>query len=61
MSSEQWLPDFDEPDDLTPEERLAHIIRILAFGAIRLTEAENDGRPQPDHATAQVDGLDQKY
>ena len=37
---DQWLPDFDDPDDLTPEERLARIVHILALGAIRLAEEE---------------------
>ncbi len=38
--TDQWLPDFDDPDDLTPEERLARIVHILALGAIRLAEEE---------------------
>lgn len=37
---DQWLPDFDDPDDLTPEERLARIVHILALGSIRLAEEE---------------------
>ena len=40
--TDQWLPDFDDPDDLTPEERLARIVHILALGAIRLAEEEKD-------------------
>lgn len=39
--ADQWLPDFDDPEDLTPEERLTRIVRILALGAIRLAEEEN--------------------
>ena len=39
---DQWLPDFDDPDDLTPEERLAQITHILALGAIRLAESEKN-------------------
>ena len=42
-----WLPDFDDPDDLTPEERLARIVHILAMGAIRLAEEEKSGSPTP--------------
>ena len=38
--TDPWLPDFDDPDDLTPEERLARIVHILALGAIRLAEEE---------------------
>ncbi len=40
MHTDQWVPDFDDPDDLTPEERLAHIVRILALGSIRLVEEQ---------------------
>jgi len=43
----QWLPDFDDPDDLTPEERLARIVHILALGAIRLAEEEKSNSPKP--------------
>ena len=42
-----WLPDFDDPDDLTPEERLARIVHILALGSIRLAEEEKSGKPTP--------------
>ena len=42
--TDQWLPDFDDPDDLTPEERLARIVHILALGAIRLAEEEKSGK-----------------
>ncbi len=45
--TDQWLPDFDDPDDLTPEERLARIVHILALGAIRLAEEEKSGSPAP--------------
>lgn len=45
--TDQWLPDFDDPDDLTPEERLARIVHILARGAIRLAEEEKNGNPAP--------------
>ncbi len=45
--TDQWLPDFDDPDDLTPEERLARIVHILALGAIRLAEEEKSGSPTP--------------
>ena len=40
--ADPWLPDFDDPDDLTPEERLARIVHILALGAIRLAEDEKN-------------------
>lgn len=45
MNIDQWLPDFDDPDDLTPEERLAQIVHILALGAIRLAEEEKSNSP----------------
>ena len=45
--TDQWLPDFDDLDDLTPEERLARIVHILALGAIRLAEEEKGGKPAP--------------
>ena len=45
--TDQWLPDFDDPDDLTPEERLARIVHILALGAIRLAEEEKSSKPAP--------------
>ena len=45
--TDQWLPDFDDPDDLMPEERLARIVHILALGAIRLAEEEKSGKPMP--------------
>ena len=45
--TDPWLPDFDDPDDLTPEERLARIVHILALGAIRLAEEEKSGKPAP--------------
>ncbi len=45
--TDQWLPDFDDPDDLTPEERLARVVHILALGAIRLAEEEKSGKPAP--------------
>ena len=45
--TDQWLPDFDDPDDLTPEERLARVVHILALGAIRLAEEEKSGSPTP--------------
>ena len=45
--TDQWLPDFDDPDDLTPEERLARIVHILALGAIRLAEEEKSGKSAP--------------
>lgn len=45
--TDQWLPDFDDPDDLTPEERLARIVHLLALGAIRLAEEEKSGEPAP--------------
>ncbi len=40
ITADDWLPDFDNPDDLTPEERLSHIAKILAIGSTRLFEAE---------------------
>ena len=40
MITDQWLPEFDDPADLTPEERLGHIVRILALGVVRLIEEE---------------------
>lgn len=40
--TDQWLPDFDDPDDLTPEERLSRIVHILALGAIRLADSEKN-------------------
>ena len=48
--TDPWLPDFDDPDDLTPEERLARIVHILALGSIRLAEEEksaNSASGQP--------------
>lgn len=45
--TDQWLPDFDDPDDLTPEERLVRIVHILALGAIRLAEEEKSGKATP--------------
>ena len=47
MNIDQWLPDFDDPDDLTPEERLARIVHILALGAIRLAEEEKGSKAVP--------------
>ncbi len=41
VNLDQWIPDFDNPEDLTPDERLAHIVRILAIGSIRLAEEES--------------------
>ena len=48
MDTDPWLPDFDDPDDLTPEERLARIVHILALGAIRLAEEEKSGKAVPE-------------
>jgi len=45
--TDSWLPDFDDPEDLTPEERLARIVHILALGSIRLAEEEGGGKPAP--------------
>jgi len=44
---DQWLPDFDDPEALTPEERLTAIVRILARGVIWLTETEHGAADQP--------------
>ncbi len=56
MERDQWLPDFDDPEDLTPEERLSHIIRILALGAVRLAEEENGSAPHAQKPS-QVNGF----
>jgi len=65
--TDQWLPDFDDPDDLTPEERLARIVHILALGAIRLAEEEKSGKPIPGQSKIpkrvlklNIDGPEQK-
>ncbi len=35
---EPWTPDFDDPQDLLPEERLDRIVHLLALGALRLAQ-----------------------
>lgn len=58
VDHEAWNPDFDDPEDLKPEERLAEIVRILALGAIRLAEAESQPPPQRPLPRSQVHGFD---
>ena len=58
MHTDQWVPDFDDPNDLTPEERLAHIVRILARGAIRLAEAEHENGAAMPTAPSQCNGFE---
>ncbi|MBI4970554.1 MAG: hypothetical protein HZC17_01775 [Candidatus Omnitrophica bacterium] len=36
--TDHWTPDFDDPDDLLPEERLDRVVRLLALGAVRLAQ-----------------------
>lgn len=58
---DQWLPEFDDPDDLTPEERLTAIVRILTRGVIRLTEAEHGGADHSSVASSQVNGFEPSH
>lgn len=58
---DQWLPEFDDPDDLTPEERLTAIVRILARGVIRLTEAEHGAAKERSSAPRQANGFEPSH
>ena len=58
---DQWLPEFDDPDDLTPEERLTAIVRILARGVIRLTEAEHGAAKKRSSAPSQDNCFEPSY
>ena len=58
MPGEKWVPDFDDPGDLAPEERLAHIVRILALGAIRLAEAEGNAQVATHNGRQQRNGFE---
>jgi len=61
MHSDDWLPDFDDPDDLTPAERLERIVRILARGAIRLAEEEHGGATNGQAANSPANGFEHAH
>jgi hypothetical protein len=58
---DQGLPEFDDPEDLTPEERLTAIVRILARGVIRLAEAEHGAAKEPSSPPSQSNGFEPSH